>query len=126
VGHGQGRGNRLGYPTANIEQIDTLLPGQAIYAGRAFVDGQVFPTAMSLGPNPTFDEGGLKVEAFLLDYQGDLYGRPIEVDFLARLREIKRFESAEPLIAQMAKDVEQTRQIVAAAEHESPLPPGEG
>ena len=70
-----------------------------------------YPTALSLGPNPTFGESTLKVEAFLLDYHGDLYGQTIEVDFLARLRNIKRFDSAEQLVAQMAQDVARTREI---------------
>lgn len=111
VAHGQGRGNRLGFPTANIEQIDVLLPGEGIYAGRAWIGDSAYPTAMSVGPNPTFGESTLKVEAFLLDYEGDLYGRTIEVDFLARLRNIRRFDSAQQLVAQMAQDVARTREI---------------
>jgi riboflavin kinase/FMN adenylyltransferase len=111
VVHGQGRGNRLGYPTANVGDIDTLLPGEGIYAGRAWLGTAAYPTAMSIGPNPTFDEATLKVEAFLLDYEGDLYGQPIEIDFLARLRNIKKFESAEQLVAQVAQDVARTREI---------------
>ncbi len=110
--HGQGRGNKLGYPTANVGEIDTLLPAEGIYAGQGWIDGRSYPTAMSLGGNPTFDESEKKVEAFLLDYHGDLYGRPIEIDFLARLRDIKRFDSAGQLIDQMALDVENTRRIV--------------
>ncbi|MGA2619179.1 MAG: bifunctional riboflavin kinase/FAD synthetase [Thermoguttaceae bacterium] len=108
---GQGRGNRLGYPTANLAQVDTLLPGAGIYAGRARLDSAAYPAAVSIGPNPTFGETTLKVEAFLLDYQGDLYARQIEVDFFARLRDVRRFDSAEQLVAQMARDVEQTRLI---------------
>ena len=115
VVHGQGRGNKLGFPTANISAIDTLLPGEGIYAGQAWIAGQSYATAMSLGGNPTFDESEPKVEAFLLDYQGDLYGRPIEIDFLARLRDIKRFDSAGQLVEQMALDVQETRRIVATA-----------
>jgi riboflavin kinase/FMN adenylyltransferase len=111
VVHGQGRGNRLGYPTANIGGIDTLLPGEGIYAGRAWIDGRCYATAMSLGSNPTFGEVEQKVEAFLLDYHGDLYGRPIEIDFLARLRDIKRFDSPDQLVDQMALDVQETRRI---------------
>ena len=56
VVHGQGRGNKLGYPTANVGAIDTLLPGEGIYAGQAWIDGRSYATAMSLGSNPTFDE----------------------------------------------------------------------
>ncbi len=109
--HGQGRGNKLGYPTANVGQIDTLLPGDGIYAGRAWIEGRCYATALSVGSNPTFDESEQKVEAFLLDYHGDIYGRPIEIDFLARLRDIKRFGSAGQLIDQMALDVQETRRI---------------
>lgn len=112
VVHGQGRGNKLGYPTANVRGIDTLLPGDGIYSGRAWIDGRSCASAMSLGGNPTFGESEQKVEAFLLDYQGDLYGRPIEIDFLARLRDIKRFDSADQLAGQIALDVQETRRIV--------------
>ena len=116
VVHGAGRGRRLGYPTANVEHIDTLLPAEGIYAARAWIEGVARPAAISIGPNPTFGEGVLKVEAFLIDYEGDLYDRPIEVDFLARLRNIKRFASAEQLVAQMAEDVAATRRVAAEAQ----------
>jgi len=109
--HGQGRGNKMGYPTANVGEIGTLLPGEGIYAGQAWIDGKSYAAAMSLGGNPTFDESEQKVEAYLLDYHGDLYGRPIEIDFLSRLRDIKRFDSAGQLIDQMALDVQETRRI---------------
>jgi riboflavin kinase/FMN adenylyltransferase len=111
--HGQGRGNRLGYPTANVGLVDTLLPGEGIYAGQAWIDSRPNATAMSLGSNPTFDESELKIEAFLLDYQGDLYGRGIEIDFLSRLRDIKKFDSVDRLVEQMALDVAETRKIAA-------------
>ena len=101
-------------PTANVGEIDTLLPGEGIYAGQAWIDGRSYASAMSLGSNPTFDEAEKKVEAFLLDYHGDLYGRPIEIDFLARLRDIKRFDSAGQLVDQMALDVQETRRIVGS------------
>jgi riboflavin kinase/FMN adenylyltransferase len=116
VVHGAGRGARLGYPTANLDEIATLLPVEAIYAGRALVDGAWWPAAISLGSNPTFDEGALKVEAHLLDYHGDLYGRWIEVDFLARLRNIMKFASVDELLVQMQRDVAATRAIAAAGE----------
>jgi riboflavin kinase/FMN adenylyltransferase len=110
--HGAGRGTRLGYPTANLGEVATLLPGEGIYAGRARADGAWRPAAISLGPNPTFDEGGLKVEAHLLDYQGDLYDRWVEVDFLARLRNIIKFASVEELLAKMQCDIAATRAAV--------------
>lgn len=111
VEHGAGRGAGLGFPTANVGQVRTLLPGEGIYAGRAAVDGRVWPAAISLGGNPTFDEGRLKIEAYLIDFDGDLYDRPIRIDFLARLRDIERFGSVDELIVQMDRDVAEARRI---------------
>ena len=112
--HGAGRGRTLGFPTANLGQPDTLLPGDGIYAGRAAADGAVWPAAISVGPNPTFGEGARKVEVFLVDYSGNLYDRELEVDFLTRLRDTKKFTSVEQLIAQMNADVAATRQAANA------------
>lgn len=108
--HGAGRGRTLGFPTANLAEIQTLLPAQGIYAGIAPVDGRTWPAAISLGPNPTFGEGGLKIEVYLVGYEGSLYDRPLEVDFLARLRDIQRFASVEELIRQMDQDILAVRQ----------------
>ncbi len=110
VVRGAGRGAKLGYPTANVGGIDTLLPGEGIYAAKALAENVWHPAAVSLGPNPTFDEGALKVEAYIIGFQGEIYGRMVEVDFLARLRDIKRFESVDALLAQMARDVERTKE----------------
>lgn len=118
VGRGAGRGARLGFPTANLQQVDTLLPGEGIYAGRAAIEGRAYPAAVSIGPNPTFDEAALKIEVYLVGFQGTLNGRPIEVDFLDRLRDIKRFDSADALVAQLDRDVAAVRQIVER--HEAP------
>lgn len=111
VVRGAGRGRRLGYPTANLAQVDTMLPGHGIYAGRTHVDGDSYPAAVSIGPNPTFGEGELKVEAHLIGYQGSLYDRVVELDFLGRLRDIKRFASADELVGEMNRDVETTIRI---------------
>lgn len=116
---GVGRGSKIGYPTANVGEIDTLLPGEGIYAGKVRIlptdtvaDTEPWrPAAVSLGPNPTFDDGGLKVEAYLIGFDGDLYGRQVEVDFLARLRDIKRFGSLDALLVEIARDVERTIEI---------------
>ena len=112
VVRGAGRGATIGCPTANLDQIDTLVPGEGIYAARALADGRWHPAAVSLGPNPTFGEAGPKVEAHLIGFQGMLYGQPMEVDFLARLREIRRFDSVDALLAQIAGDVAQTVELV--------------
>ena len=111
VVHGAGRGRHLGFPTANLERIDTLLPAEGIYAGRSYVDGSSWPTAISLGPNPTFGDGRLKVEAHLMDFEGTLYDRTIEVDFLSRLRDIQRFQSVKELVNQMDRDLDAARRV---------------
>jgi riboflavin kinase / FMN adenylyltransferase len=116
---GAGRGRQLGFPTANLEQVETLLPIEGIYAGRAEIDGQSWPAAVSLGPNPTFDETGLKLELHLIGYSGSLYDQHIELDFLARLRDVIRFDSVKELLEQMAQDVAKTKEIVGSGPMEA-------
>jgi riboflavin kinase/FMN adenylyltransferase len=111
VTHGAGRGAKIGFPTANLSAIDTLLPAHGVYAGRAWVDGTPYPSAINLGPSPTFGDSLVRVEIHLIDYQEALYGQPLEVDFLARLREIRPFPSAAALIEQLGQDVEQAKRI---------------
>jgi riboflavin kinase/FMN adenylyltransferase len=115
VARGAARGTTLGFPTANLQEVDTLLPRHGIYAGLAHTKTGTRPTALSLGPNPTFGENALKIEAFLLDFEGDLYGQSVQVDFLARLRDIVRFGGPAELVAQMDRDVLATRRIAEPA-----------
>ncbi len=105
VTHGAGRGSKIGFPTANVSAIDTLLPGQGVYAARAITTAGTSPAAVNIGPNPTFGEHALKVEVHLIGFAGSLYGQPLEVDFLARLRSIQPFVSVAELKAQLARDV---------------------
>jgi riboflavin kinase/FMN adenylyltransferase len=110
--HGASRGHRIGFPTANLNAIDTLLPAAGVYAGRALLaDGARCPSAINVGANPTFADQSHKVEVHLIDWQGALYGEPLEVDFLARLRDIQRFDGVEALKAQLHKDIAQARTI---------------
>jgi riboflavin kinase/FMN adenylyltransferase len=110
VVHGAGRGAKLGFGTANLDAIDTLLPCPGVYAGRGIVAGRRFPAAINIGPNPTFGEGALKVEVHLAGWDGSpLYGEAIEVDFLEKLRDVQRFSGIEQLTAQLEKDVLATR-----------------
>lgn len=113
VGRGAGRGAGLGFPTANLVGIDTLIPGDGVYAARAFVDGPgpSYPAACNIGPNPTFGDQARKVEAHLLGFSGDLYGRRVELDFLERLRETRRFDGLDGLLRQVRADVEETRRV---------------
>ena len=112
VVRGDQRGRTLGFPTANIVPDARLVcPGFGIYA--ALADGA--PAAVSIGVRPTFGEGlGVLVEAFVIDADIDLYGRELRLDFLARLRGERRFDSADELVEQMQLDVEQARAICAA------------
>ena len=111
VTHGAGRGGKLGFPTANLEAVDTLLPRSGVYAGRAWVDARSYAAAISLGPNPTFGEGHLKVEVHLIDHDEVIYGQPLEVEFYDRLRDIVAFDSQEALVVQMQQDISQARVI---------------
>lgn len=110
VVHGAGRGAKIGFGTANIHAIDTLLPAVGVYAGRGFVNNRIWPAAINIGPNPTFGGAELKVEAHLLDWDGSpLYGQPLEIDFLARLRGVQQFANVEALTRQLHEDVAATR-----------------
>jgi riboflavin kinase/FMN adenylyltransferase len=119
VAHGDKRGRSLGFPTANLVPDPALVyPAHGVYACRAAVeiDGEWrwWPAATNVGVRPTFVTGrGLLVEPYLLDFEGDLYGRELRLVFLERLRGEVRFESVDELIAQMGRDIEDTRRIAA-------------
>lgn len=114
---GEQRGRTLGFPTANLETHDTLLPKAGIYAGVGHADGRAWPAAIALGPNLTFDAEQSKLEAYLSGYDGDLYGQTIEIDFLHRLRDLTRFDTVEALKKQMHADVRQVTDIVDRQDH---------
>jgi len=107
---GDGRGRELGMPTANLVPGPRYVcPGHGVYA--AWAHGQ--PAAVNVGVRPTFDSGrGLLVEAYLLDFSGDLYGQTLRVAFVERMRGERRFESVEALVDQMHRDVEEVRATV--------------
>jgi riboflavin kinase/FMN adenylyltransferase len=113
---GAGRGRALGFRTANLRTPDgILLPGRGVYAGRALVSDRAWPAAVNIGVNPTFGPGTpLHVEAHLLDFDGDLLGTVVAVEFWQRLRDEVPFDSPEELAKQITTDVERTRQIAAA------------
>ncbi len=111
VTHGAARGSQIGFPTANLDAIDTLVPATGVYAGRTYIEGRAHWSAINIGPNPTFGEHVKKVESHVLDFEGAIYGQPIEVDFIQRLRDIRQFGSAEELTQQLEKDIAQTRNL---------------
>ena len=116
VRHGDARGRHLGFPTANLVPDERLAcPGHGVYACRA---GEHL-AAVSIGVRPTFETGRAElIEAYLLDFDGDLYGSTLELCFLERLRGERRFESAQALVEQMHLDVQRTREIGAARERD--------
>ena len=103
VVHGAGRGAKIGFATANVDAIDTILPGPGVYAGRALVADRWWPAAINIGTNPTFGEATVKVEAHLVGWHDPLYGTPIELDFLERLRGVQRFADAGALVINCAR-----------------------
>jgi riboflavin kinase / FMN adenylyltransferase len=111
---GAGRGRGLGFPTANLRTWPRLLlPGRGIYAGRALVDRGTHVAAISVGTNPTFGVEPLHVEAYLLDFDADIVGRPISIEFWAYLRDEERFETPEELSDAIGRDVGRTRDLVS-------------
>ncbi len=116
AGHGRGQG--LGFPTANLKTWPRLLlPGQGIYAAVAEVRGQRLLAAVDVGTNPTFGVEPLHVEAFLLDYEGtDIRGDSFAVEFWERLRDEVRYDSVDELVAAIGDDVSRTRLIVPESE----------
>jgi riboflavin kinase/FMN adenylyltransferase len=126
VERGDRRGRELGYPTANLRTDQwTAVPADGVYAGHAFrLDewGRTLPggpfaaAAVSVGTNPTFDLRQRRVEAYLLDFDGDLYGTSLGIEFVQRLRGQERYESVDALVAQMRRDVEQTREVLGSGE----------
>jgi len=117
VVRGDGRGRTIGIPTANVESKRELLPRVGVYATRAVLDdGRVIPSVTNVGLRPTFQGEGVRVEAHLFDFDGDLYGRRLRLDVVARLRDEKRFNGVEALIAQIHDDITAARALLAPAD----------
>ena len=125
VAGGDGRGQELGFPTANVVvPPDILLPAPGIYAGwYRRPGGEPLATAISLGHRPTFhpDDSPLVLEAYLLDFEGDLYGETAAIRFVRHLRDQERYDSVDALVAQTALDVEATR-VALRAPSSAPIP----
>jgi riboflavin kinase/FMN adenylyltransferase len=114
VEHGAQRGRLLGYPTANLKITpNKLLPANGVYAIRALIDSNAYAGALNVGFRPTFGGNTLTVEAFLFDFEGDLYDRLLTVSFVQRLRGEKRFASLPALQSAIARDVENAKRILA-------------
>jgi riboflavin kinase/FMN adenylyltransferase len=114
VGHGDKRGSSIGFPTANIAAGSRLIPARGVYACRVALDGLQHNAVANIGTRPTFNGHGERLEVHILDYNpGRLYGRRVEVSFLGRLRDERRFESVDRLKQQIACDIAQARELLA-------------
>jgi riboflavin kinase/FMN adenylyltransferase len=113
VGRGQHRGQTLGFPTANLENVSTLLPANGVYAVRVHHENKVWAGAANIGPNPTFGEHAHKIEVHLIDFRGELYAQVLAVDFIERLRDTRPFATVQELVEQLRKDVEQARRLLS-------------
>ena len=117
---GDGRGRTLGFSTANLAPENEVLPAPGVYAGRLrFLDdgvpgrGEDLPAVMNVGHRPTFGKSsGVQAEAHLIDFEGDLYDRRVELQFLTRLRPEKRFSGVDALREQIASDVGEARRLL--------------
>ncbi|QEG42953.1 bifunctional riboflavin kinase/FAD synthetase [Roseimaritima ulvae] len=110
---GDQRGRQLGFPTANLHGLQTLVPAAGVYATRVHIDGQAYAAATHIGPNPTFGGTADKVEVHVLSFNGDLYGRLLSVDFLTHVRDIAQFTSVQELKQQLQRDIAQVESMVA-------------
>ena len=120
VEHGDKRGRTLGFPTANVSLEGTLEPALGIYAVRVEVNGRRYNGAANYGRRPTFDKKDVLLEVHIFDFDGDIYGQPIVVEFVAFLRPELKFPNAEELVAQMAADCEEAKRILARTPNTAP------
>ena len=118
---GEHIGHQLGFPTANLEPLctDKLIPAPGVYAVWAMLeDGKHRSAMMNIGTRPTFEGKQQTLEVNIFDFEGDIYGQKVTITFVARLREERRFDSPEALVAQLNEDKEQVKRIIENLEIE--------
>ena len=111
---GRGRGRDLGFPTANLKPTRKFLLPDGVYAGASDIEGKTYPAAIDVGNSPTFCGVKRRIEAYFLNYQGDLYRRQVRIHFLERIRDEMRFPSEEELIDRMREDASQVLRLFSA------------
>jgi riboflavin kinase/FMN adenylyltransferase len=110
---GAGRGVALGFPTANLDIApEQAIPADGVYATWAYIDGRTYPSMTNIGQNPTFNDRERAAEVYVVDYQSDLYGHELEIDFVERLRDEKKFNTVAELKKQIAEDVKRGKAIL--------------
>jgi riboflavin kinase/FMN adenylyltransferase len=118
-GHQRGRG--LGAPTANLNCGEQLIPADGVYAARCAIDGTSYPVALSIGTMPTFGDNERQIEAFVLGFSGNLYGKVLRVEVLDWVREQWKLASAEALRVQIEKDVNVIQRVVGQLDPGRPI-----
>jgi|SRR5271157_451055 len=116
--HGDGRGRKFEIPTANIDYPkDKVIPANGIYAAWAWMDGRKYMSAVNIGINPTFtpDKHTPNLEAYILDFNRDIYGKDVKIEFVVRLRDELKFDSVKALVEQIQKDVARVREMLRTA-----------
>jgi len=116
--HGDGRGRKFEIPTANIDYPkDKVIPANGIYAAWAWMDGRKYMSAVNIGTNPTFtpDKQTPNLEAYILDFNRDIYGKDVKIEFVVRLRDELKFDSVKTLVEQIQKDVAKVREVLRTA-----------
>ena len=111
---GDQRGRELGFPTANLDDCPVLVPGYGVYAGSVVLGDDHWAAAVHIGPNPTFGDPQRKIEIHLIDFQGDLYGKRLNVSLHRQVRGVRTFDSAQQLMQQLSQDVEAIRIVHAS------------
>jgi riboflavin kinase/FMN adenylyltransferase len=112
VVEGNRRGRTIGVPTANLDTVDQLIPADGVYAGRCELDGRTHAAAVSIGTTPTFGDSRRQIEAHLIGFDGDLYGRTIHLELLDWTRDQIRFSGIDTLKSQLARDIALSRSLV--------------
>jgi riboflavin kinase/FMN adenylyltransferase len=113
---GERRGHTLGFPTANLSEVKTIVPKSGLYAATLQHNNRRHAAAVHIGDNPTFGQTPCKIEVFLIDFNDDLYSQTLRVDFLQRLRDVKAFTSVDELVAHMHRDIAEIRSFVGATQ----------
>ena len=109
VGHGEAKGRTIGFPTANLQGIESLTPGQGVYVVNADIEGRWKKAVCNVGVRPTLGGQSQSVEVHILDYDQDLYGKNLKIQFLTKIREEKKFQNFDMLKGQIEKDVQFAR-----------------
>ena len=126
VVEGHRRGQRFGFPTANIETGHELLPPRGVYATFFYYRGKRYRAATNLGVNPTFNNGRMSIESYIMDFEGTLYGEEVSVSFVEKIRDEICFSTVDALVDQIVSDVEAVKEILEREEKEAPQESPEG